>query len=281
MKRLLWASLLLIVILRATSRPAPPHPWFSSGKLLAMAHQGGEKLWPSNTMLGFRESFKLGADVLDADAQLSKDGVLVLIHDTSVDRTTNGRGRVADLTVAELQALDAGYRFSPDRGKTFPFRGKGCRIPTLEELLLEFPGMRIGLELKQTDPSACRVLIELLERLNARERVLLSSFRYELLKDARGVLATSATPNEARLFWGLSKLHLEGFYSPPYEALQVPLTSGGLQVLNERFVTAAHNRGLKVLPWTLDTAEEIRYARGLGVDGINSNVPDLLIRELE
>jgi glycerophosphoryl diester phosphodiesterase len=266
------------------ARPRPDHPFFAprpgDHKPLVLAHQGGEGEWPSNTQIGFEESVKRGADILDTDVHLSRDGVLVMIHDTTVDRTTDGSGAIAALTLAELQRLDAGYHFSQDGGKTYPFRGKGLQIPTLEWLLGTYPQKRLIVEIKETPVEAVDELARLLEKHGARERVIVGSFEphltYEVRKRCPGV-ATCATPSEARVFWLLSRLRLESFYSPAFDSLQVPPEHDGLQVVTRRFVEAAHRRGVHVLPWTLDTEEEMRSAMDMGVDGINTNYPTRML----
>lgn len=270
-RRLLLLGLVAVLGWWALARPAPPRAFFAGRGFLRMAHQGGEDLWPSNTMLAFRESARLGVEVLDTDTHLTRDGVLVLLHDETVDRTTDGHGFVRDMTLAEVQRLDAGFHSR--------YRGQGLRIPTLEELLDAFPDRLIGLELKQTTPAAVVELDRVLTLHKARSRVLLSTFVSGLMAPLRKRcpdLATAATPEEVRIFWVLSSLHLESFLSPSYSALQVPLEHGGHSLVTARFVQAAHARGVRVLPWTLNTRAEIDYARSLGVDGINSNRPDLL-----
>jgi glycerophosphoryl diester phosphodiesterase len=159
MKRILAGMLLILTIVIALlwfltlhSRRAPHHAWFSQRqgehKPLIMAHQGGEGERPSNTMAAFQNAVNSGADVLDTDMQITKDGVLVLIHDATVDRTTNGKGAVGDLTLSQLQPLDAGYSYSAD-GKTFPYRGRGITIPTLEQFFNAFPDRRLGIEISR------------------------------------------------------------------------------------------------------------------------------------
>ena len=132
------------------AHPAPPRAWFQNlPRPLIMAHQGGEKQWPSNTMLAFRQAQKLGVDVLDMDVHLSLDGELILMHDTTVDRTTDGHGAIQEMTWKQLSGLDAGYRFSLDT-KTYPYRGQ-------------------GLDWYETEPSLEDVFIQLIHDLNAEK----------------------------------------------------------------------------------------------------------------
>ena len=193
------------------SRPGAHHP-------LVFAHQGGEGNWPSNTMIGFRESIELGADVLDSDVHMTRDGELVLIHDETVDATTNGSGEVRDLTMAELRELDFGYRFSTDDGETFPYRDTGLGIVTVDELFSEFPDARFGFEIKQTTPEAATKLCALIQEYGYEGRVLVSSAGQENMdafRDSCPGVATSATDGEATRFYIFQFVRLSGFYSPP------------------------------------------------------------------
>ena len=266
------------------ARPAPPHRWFAmrAGEHvpLVFAHQGGENLRPSNTMIAFQHAASLGADVLDTDMHMTRDGALVLMHDETVDRTTDGAGAIRDLTLAELKRLDAGYRFSTDGGRTFPYRGQGVAVPTLEELFQAFPDKRIGIEIKQTPPEVAVPFCALIRRYYMQDRVLVSSFRQTNMDAFRKEcpeVATSATEDEIRLFFILSTLGLSAAYSPSYQSLQVPEYSGDIHVLTPWFIAAAHSRGLAVQPWTIDEEADLRRILSLGVDGINTNFPDRLL----
>ncbi|MBT9586200.1 glycerophosphodiester phosphodiesterase [bacterium] len=259
-----------------SARPASPVPWFDHApRPLLLAHQGGECEWPSNTLEAFRQARRVGSDVLDMDVHLSSDGVLVLMHDTTVDRTTDGRGAIRDLSWQQLQKLDAGYRFSQD-GRTFPYRGKGLRIPRLEDILRAFPDMRLGIEMKQAPLEAAGHLARLLKQSGAESRVLLSCFDGQMMGAMRQLcptVATSATPWEVRGFVLASTLHLEDLVSPRYCALQIPLEHSGLTLVSPRTVEAAHRRGVKVIPWTIDTLAEAEICRQAGCDGLNTNWP--------
>lgn len=266
--------------LRWIARPASPQAWFDDAPaFLVLAHQGGEGEWPSNTMEAFRRSQALGVDGLDLDVHLSQDGVLVLMHDTTVDRTTDGRGSIRDMSWAQLQKLDAGYRFTQD-GSTFPYRGKGLKVPRLEQVLEAFPGQRLGIEIKQAPLEAASVMGQLLKNSGAESRVLLSSFDEGMMKEIRRCcpeVATSATPWEAKTFVAASRLYLEDWISPAYCSLQIPLQYKGMALLSERTVEAAHRRGLKVLPWTIDTLEDAEFCRKVGADGLNTNWPSRMV----
>jgi len=252
---------------------------------LVFAHQGGEGVWPSNTMLAFRESIEIGADVLDADMHMTRDGELVLIHDETVDRTSDGSGEVRDLTLSELRELDFGYRFSTDDGETFPYRGAGLGIVTLDELFSDFTDARFGIEIKQTTGEAAAELCVLIREYGYEGRVLVSSFAQENMNAFRAScpgVATSATDGEAKRFYILQLLRLSGFYSPPFDSLQVPEYRNGTHVLTGSFVDAARRWNLPVVPWTINELEDFeRLVREFDVDGINTNHPDRLVAYLE
>src|SRR5574341_1011125 len=171
-----WLSALLLLIgaaaaicggLALTAHPAPDHPFFASERPGAqvIAHRGGAHLRPENTLAAFSHAVEIGADVVDTDVRTTADGAIVCIHDATVERTTEGAGRVESLTLGELQKLDAGYRWSTDGGRTYPFRGQGIRVPSLEEVLVRFPRARMNVEIKNPPGEAlARPLCELIRR---------------------------------------------------------------------------------------------------------------------
>ena len=276
---------LVYLVAHLLASPAPAHPWFDPrpgyNQPLVMAHQGSENLWPSNTMLEFENSVALGVDVIDTDMHITRDGALVLIHDTTVDRTTNGTGAVRDLTLAEIKQFDAGYVFTLDDGATYPYRGQGLTIPTLEELFEAFPGMRLGIEIKQADPiPTAEKFCTTIRQYGMQDHVLVSSFRQpnmDAFREACPEVATSATEGEVRLFFILFRLGLVDVLTPKYHSLQVPERSGGIHLLTQGFVNAAHRRGLVVQPWTINELEDLQRILALGVDAINTDNPDRLL----
>lgn len=295
MKRLGTALLMVVFIIglvylaaRALARPVSPHPWFSSRpgdhSPLVFAHQGGENLWPSNTLFAFQQSAAIGADVLDTDMHMTSDGALVLMHDETVDRTTDGSGAIRDLTLEQIKRLDAGYDFSLDGGQTFPYRNQGLTVPTLEELFQSFPAMRFGIEIKQTDPvPTAQHFCALIRAKQMEGQVLVSSFRQANMDAFRREcpeVATSATENEVRIFYIFTRLGLADVLSPQYHSLQVPEESGGILLLTPQFVSAAHRRGLAVQPWTINEIPDLQRILALGVDGINTDNPDRLLELL-
>jgi len=247
---------------------------------MVFAHRGGGGLFPENTLEAFEYSAKMGVDVLELDVHATSDGALVVHHDSTVDRTTDGRGRIGELTLDEIKKLDAGYSFSTDGGKTFPFRGKGVTIPTLEEIFAALPEMTFNVEPKQQTPSIIKPLCSLIRERKMSDKVIVGSFRQAVLDEFRlecSEVATSASPSEVSKFLALSKTGVAESYSPPMQALQVPEYIGSLQVVSKQFVEAAHKRNLKVHVWTINETADMQRLLELGVDGIMTDYPDRLL----
>src|SRR5690349_7341594 len=145
-RRLLTSIIIILtaLVLISILMPDAPTSAYYSGiqRPLVIAHQGGDGIWPGDTMFAYEKAVELGADVLEMDAHITKDGQIVLMHDEKVDRTTNGKGLIEDLTLDELKQLDAAYQWTNDDSKTFPYRGKGIQVPILEQLFQKFPQMR-------------------------------------------------------------------------------------------------------------------------------------------
>ena len=211
--RSLWVGLLLTATLSACSAtPAAENPYITSPAWI-LAHQGGEDLWPSNTLLAFDNAAKLGVQMLDTDMHATRDGALVLSHDDTVDRLTDGHGKIRDLTLAQLKTLDAGYSFTPDGGQTYPYRGQGLRIPTLDEALSAHPELPWTIEIKQDTPSISQPFCSALRQHQLSGKVMVASFSDRAMRDFRAAcpeVATSMTESELRPLVLLSKLGLAG-----------------------------------------------------------------------
>jgi glycerophosphoryl diester phosphodiesterase len=249
------------------------------GRTLIMAHRGGGGLWPENTMLAFERARDLGVDVIEMDVHSTADGVLVVIHDATVDRTTGGTGRVRDLTLAELRKLDAGYHWSPDEMKTFPWRGRGLTVPTLDEVLTRFPDMRFNIEPKQETPSLAKPLCRMMREKGMVNKIIVGSFRQTVLDDFRKEcpeVGTSASPAEVSEFMRVYKARDGARFKPLMRALQVPEYVAGIQVLTKDLVAAAHSRNLQVHAWTVNETKDMRRLLEIGVDGIMTDYPDRL-----
>lgn len=285
--RLILLSLLIIGLgFRLLSKPAPAHPYYASDSThaLVIAHQGGDGIAPGNTMFAFQNAVDMGVDILEMDLHITKDNVLVLIHDETIDRTTNGSGQVELMTLEEIKSYDAGYDWSSDEGATFPFRGQGITIPTLEEIFTAFPQMRMTIEIKKSNASMIQPFCDMIREYEMQEKILVASFYDDKMKEFRATcpeVATSSAKNETTVFVLLTKAFLSGFYSPAFYSLQVPETSSGITVMTEAFVKAAHGRNLKVEPWTINDEETMRKFISWGVDGIITDRPDIMLEILK
>ena len=253
---------------------------------LVIAHQGGDGVWPGNTMYAFEQAVEIGADVLEMDAHITRDDQIVLMHDEEVDRTTDGIGVIEEMTVEEIQQLDAAYRWSNDDGKTFPFRGQGIQVPTLEELFLIFPQMRYLIEIKLTQNPIDKPLCDLIRKHNMQDKVVIASFHDEAMKNFRSTcpeVATSASRGEVTAFVLLGKAFLSGLTVPQYESIQPPYDpqeSMNIPIMTERFVREAHAKNIAVEPWTVDNPELMKQYIEWGVDGIITDRPDLMVEVL-
>ena len=219
--------LLAILIVPTLVMPdAPDSAYYRDiDRPLVIAHQGGDGIRPGDTMVAFEHAVQIGADVLEMDAHITGDGQIVLMHDERVDRTTDGTGLIEDMTLEDLRQLDAAYQWSNDGGKTFPYRGQGIQVPTLEELFQKFPAMRYVIEIKLTRNPIDQPLCDLIRGYNMQGRVMIASFHDEAMQGFRATcpeVATSASRGEVTKFVLLGKILLSGLVTPPYESIQPP-----------------------------------------------------------
>lgn len=271
-------------VLSSLATPAQDHPFFTSVMHLSspkvIANRGGGGLWPENTLYAFEQATAMGVDILEMDVRSSADGQLVLIHDSSVERTTNGIGPVEQLTLAELQVLDAAYHWSDDGGQTYRYRDHGITVPTIAEVFSALPEARMNIEMKTAQPALATTLCALIHKHELPEQVLVASFGQIALQQFREVcpgVATSASDEEARVFFMLNLTFLGPIYSPGFHALQVPEQRNWIRVITPGFVRAAHGRGLEVYVSTINEESDLQHMLEIGVDGIVSNYPDQLL----
>jgi glycerophosphoryl diester phosphodiesterase len=278
------------------------NPWLER-RVLAYAHQGGAWEAPSSTLHAIRAALAAGATGIELDVHATADGELVVCHDATVDRTTDGSGAIAAMTLAEIRTLDNAYWFVPGADATpglaaadYPFRGRApedpdFRIATLREVLDRFPGVVLNLDVKQTAPQVEpyeEALALLLAEYGRRDDVIVASFldsatdRFSTF--APGVPTSAGTLGVAE-FWRAVQAGEDpaGFRPAPAGrpvALQVPEVFGDTTVVDRRFVEAAHAVGLAVHVWTVDDEASMRRLVDLGVDGIITDLPTTLSRVL-
>ncbi|MGE5242787.1 MAG: glycerophosphodiester phosphodiesterase [Betaproteobacteria bacterium] len=253
------------------------HRFFDAPRPLVFAHRGGSGLAPENTLAAFDRALALGVDGIELDVHLTADGRVVIHHDRTLDRTTNLVGPIADRTADELARADAGYRFR--QGGAFPFRGQGIGVPMLEEVLARYQDLRIVVELKTNRPELARAAVEAVRRADAVERVCFGSFARGVLRTVRAIepaAATSAAREEVR--WALYRSRLRvPVTRVTYHGYQVPESAGPTRVVSRRFVEHAHEAGLGVQVWTVDTEPDARRLLDWGVDALITDRPDVIV----
>lgn len=241
------------------------------------AHRGGALEAPENTLEAFARGLRAGADRLELDVHGTADGAVVVIHDPTLDRTTDGSGEVRRHSLAAIQALDAGYRFCDARG-AHSFRGRGVRVPTLAEVFEVFPGVPLNIEIKQREPAIEDAVFAVLDRFAARGQVLLAAADGRIMQRIReragGVLTGSSVEDVAAFAEAWERGCLAG-YRHPGAALQVPPDFLGQPLVSAEMVERAHRLGVEVHVWTIDDPSEIERLLALGVDGIMTDRPSL------
>jgi glycerophosphoryl diester phosphodiesterase len=252
---------------------------------LFFAHRGGSALAPENTLVAFEKGLAYGADALELDVHPTRDGEIVVFHDGALDRTTDGSGRVSGFTLDDLRQFDAGYRYTPDAGATWPYRGQGITVPTLAEVFERFSTTRVNIEIKEVIPGTEEQLWRVIQTAGAEDRTVVASFPLAPLQRFRalsqGRVATSGSMPEIRAFVLAAYARATRLLRPAYDALQVPETYRGIPVVTPTTVRAAHQLGLAVHVWTVDDRASMERLLGYGVDGLMSDRPDILAQTLE
>ena len=269
----------------------PPAIFPQLKKPYIFAHQGGELLAPTNTMAAFAMADSIGGiDFLDIDVHMTRDGHLVGIHDDTVDRTTNGSGRVDSYTLAELQKLDAGYRFRDLQGE-HSYRGKGVKIPALEEVFSAYAAKYyLHFEVKDAYPKDRPSQIEaklweLIQRYQMEKRVIVASFQQDIVRRfnqlAQGQVVIGAGRSEVTRFVLAQNTYLPFLYRRYSHVLEIPLSSNGINLKKRALIERAHRLGMEVYYWTIDDVPTMKELIELGADGIFTNRPDLLKNVVE
>lgn len=258
-----------------------PDDLFGPGSpLRTIGHRGAAGVVPENTLPSFRHAVEAGAQAVELDLRVARCGTLVVIHDETVDRTTDGQGPVEAMSLEELRRLDAGYRFTPDGGESYPFRGEGHRIPTLAEVLAEIPGLPVVAEIKSARAGVA--LGDWLVDRPEADRILVGGFdRSQVEPAARRARWRCAYTEELRGYVLLGKIGLAGLAVPRVDATMVPERRRGIRVVTPRFVRRAHEDGIGVFVWTVNRPGDMRRLFDWGVDGLVSDFPAVLRRVVE
>ncbi len=252
--------------------------FFSGPKPRVIGHRGAAGVAPENTVAAFEWAVADRADIVELDVHATRDGQIVVIHDDTVDRTTDGVGAVKNLSLAELKRLDAGYRFRTD-ADNYPFRGRGVTIPTLAELLHRLRDIKAIVEIKQSEPSIVDRVLTNVRDAGKEDDVLLATERDDIMRDIRAALgpnapiATGFCHGEVAAFIEALARGAVAGYAPPGGALQIPPAFAGVELVTAASVRAAHALGLEIYVWTVNEPAEIQRLLDLGVDGIISDYP--------
>jgi glycerophosphoryl diester phosphodiesterase len=223
-----------------------------------IGHRGASGSLPENTIPSFDAALEQGADAFELDVHVARDGVPVVIHDPTLDRTTDASGPVSLLTAAELQMVDA---------------GEGASVPTLAEVLRRYPTTPMIVEIKER--AATDGVIDVLRQLDAVDRVLLGAFEHAALAPARsGLFHLSASRRQTGWVWAAARVGLA--LGGAFESFTIPEFRGSLRVVDRRFLAAARKLGKPVHVWTVDTVEDAGRLRAMGVAGIITNFPSRL-----
>ena len=260
------------------------HPYLANNRNVSnIAHRGGLGLSPENTIVSFQRAIKEGADILELDIRSTSDSILVLLHDETVDRTTNGKGRISELTLKEAKRLNAGYNWTENDSLSFPFRSLNLKIPTFNEFLTNFKDYKLNIEIKQHDNFIAKKLCESIKENQIQDDVVIGSFNDEVLDEFRfhcPDVATSPGRDEIRTFYGFSYVYLDKFYSPKSDIYQLPEFFGTTHVLTKRFVNGIKQKNIPIFVWTVNDTNEMQRFIGLGVKGIITDYPDRLSKVL-
>jgi glycerophosphoryl diester phosphodiesterase len=254
---------------------------FFCNEPMILAHRGASAYAPDHTLEALRIAFEQGADAIEADVHLSSDGHPVLHHGGDLSENTEASGPVGRYTLSELRSFDAGHRYSPDGGISFPYRGAGQSIITLAEALEVFPDARFNLDIKER--RAAEPTRRLIDQQGARDRVLIASWyswqRGPAMRDWPG--PRSATLDQMLAFMLLHWTRTDGFWGKRVDALQIPERHWGLRVVTPRLVERAHALGMRVHIWTVDQEADMERLLEWGVDGIVTKRPDAAARARE
>jgi glycerophosphoryl diester phosphodiesterase len=254
------------------------HPYFDLPGPLILGHRGAAGEAPENTLVSFARGIELGAHIVETDVHLTRDGVPVLIHDANVERTTDGCGEVADLDLAELQRLDAGYRFSSDAGRSFPFRGLGTRIPSLAEALAALPDARFNIELKAQAPGLADSVLAVIRDGRRDRTTLVTAGEDEIMAPLRAAWAAAARrPALGASTADILEVVRSALAGEPPDtdsmALQIPAEFAGRPLATPELVRHSHAHGIQIHVWTINDPREIRRLLAIGVDGIVTDHP--------
>ena len=274
-----------VVYLWPGPKPAS-HVYFDAApkdRLEIIAHGGGLAVAPENTLVSLATAAAMNTDVLEVDLNLSKDGQLIIIHDHTLDRTTDTTGLVADRTAAELRLVDAGHGFRDENGdRDLTFIGQGIYPPTLDEAFDAHPNARWVTEIKNPGVEGAQALCRKIKEYGVAERVLVGSFHDDAMSAFRTdcpEVATSMSPGEIGDFYFMARWGLSRFVSTPAVAIQIPTSDGGHDLTNSRFLSALKARGIVIQYWTINDVAEMQRLASKGADGLITDYVEVMLEK--
>ena len=261
--------------------PEQLHPLFRGlAPTLNIAHRGGALVAPENTLAAFEIALgKYRVDMLELDVHQTRDGVIVVSHDSTIDRCTNGSGAIADLAIADLAEWDAGFRFSPDGGATFPFRGRGIRIPPLRQVFQAFPRALFNIEVKARTAGIVERFAAVIRDAKSAGRVCCGSESDELAAELAQALPEGCHFYPRQALIELVSAIRQGRPPPAddrYRVIDLALEYQGTRLIDAQLLDTARRIGRWVNVWTVDEPSEMRRLVREGVGGIMTDRPDLL-----
>lgn len=279
---------LIIYLWPAKKRPKRAFDRADDPKVLNIAHRGGRGLAPEGTMAAFENASRLGVDIFEYDTHITKDGHLVVSHDATVNRTTNGVGWINKMTLKEVQSLDAGYNFIDNKGQ-YSYRDQGVYIPTVAEVFKVYPDMRHLIEIKDTNDvalyeTAIQELWHLIQEYQMGDNVMVGSFNHDIIERFEAVtwgkIPIGAGEEEVRQFATLHIPYLNGLAGSNVDSLQLPTAAEGFDLTTPNMIKSAKERNMSLYYWTINDEETMRALIDKGVDGIISDYPDRLRKVL-
>ena len=253
---------------------------FKRDSIQMIAHRGGSLESPENTLLAFDHTMKISPHfILEMDIHLTKDEHLAVIHDDTVDRTTNGKGAVSEMTLEQLQELDAGWHYQNDKGE-YIYRSQGVQIPSLRQVLERYPQQKMIVELKSLSTKAAQKFIDAIEEFKAFEHVAIASYSHQAISYIRSKRdwIFVVTPTEIYKSLILLNMFLEPIDPMPADIYCIPEMSMFIPVLSKRLLKEMRRRDKPAFVWTINKEEDMRRLIDMGVDGIITDRPSTLFQ---
>jgi glycerophosphoryl diester phosphodiesterase len=252
---------------------------------VVLAHRGDSARYPENTMPAFDSAVEMKVDVIETDVHLTADGKVVIWHDDTLERMSGDSRRINSMSWQEIKKVNAGTLFTKDGGKTFPFKDKNIHPVLIRDLLCKYPHMKFNVDLKDKDLLLAEKFAEILKELDCSRRVITASFHKNVLVYFRKLLPESLTSCTSNEVMRLILLYRSGILTIPFpykkRILQVPEYSNNTKVLSKRFIKYLHKRQFKVQVWTVNNIRDMNRLLDMGVDGIFTDKPELLMECLK